>query len=99
MTGASWQEGLAHCEGVDCGGYDEWRLPSINVLFSLANIELYDPASGFAGMPSMRFWSSSSRVGDGQNHRAFVSDIQGGSVASGDKTTPDLAVRCVQGGL
>ena len=67
VTGKSWRQAMAYCESLNYGGFDDWRLPNINELFTLVNLDKHDPASDFPGMPSYGFWSSSSVAGYG-NH-------------------------------
>ncbi len=57
-AGKTWQQALAYCEGLDYGEVDNWRLPNINELLSLVDRSLDDPASGFPGIPSDAFWTS-----------------------------------------
>ena len=75
-TGLEWQQGFVeitenyyqchkvetYCENLNYGGHDDWRVPSINELFSIVDLNKYDPAtdtSYFADIPSEDFLSSS----------------------------------------
>ena len=68
QLGLSWQEALAYCEGLDHGGYEDWRLPNINQLRSLVTIEreppiledpvIGDPTTRFPGFTIQNYWSS-----------------------------------------
>ena len=92
-SGRTWQEALAYCEGLDYGGFNDWRLPNVNELRSLVNYNMSGPASDFPGIHSDRFWSSSSRVDRG--HRAWLVDFDdGGTGDDGKKYTHH--VRCVR---
>jgi hypothetical protein len=64
-TGKTWKEALRYCEERDYGGYNDWRLPNVNELRSLANVDRYNPTSDFPGMPPSVFWTSSSYVDGG----------------------------------
>lgn len=57
---SSWESALDHCQNLEYGGYDDWRLPSINELASLIDYSQKDPASLFPGISSTYFWSSTS---------------------------------------
>jgi uncharacterized protein DUF1566 len=94
-TGKNWPEALGLCEGLSYGGFDDWRLPSINELRGLVNIETHNPASDFPDMPSTYFLSSSSDV-DYLTH-AWLVNFYSSVVGLGFKTN-DYTARCVRGG-
>ena len=64
----TWQEALAYCEGLELGGFTDWRLPSIKELQSLINYGRDFPAidgeyfglESFAleGRDHWQFWSA-----------------------------------------
>ncbi len=58
----NWENALAGCEASTYVGYDDWRLPNINELKTLVNIEQNGPATDFPDTPSHWFWSSSRYV-------------------------------------
>jgi len=64
VTTTDWKAALAYCQALSYAGHDDWRLPNINEIMSLIDIDEYQPASHFPSMPSTRFWSSSSCQGD-----------------------------------
>ena len=39
-----WRPGFTYCENLVYGGYDDWRMPNINELYSIIDYTLYDPA-------------------------------------------------------
>ena len=55
----TWAEAVKYAEKIGNG----WRLPTINELTTLIDYERFDPESAFPGMPSIRFWSSTSYAG------------------------------------
>lgn len=55
-----WQEALAYAEGLTLGGHDDWRLPDISELTSIANYSTHSPAidvSAFPDTVSSLYWS------------------------------------------
>ena len=66
-TGAdnmNWQQALAYCEGLDYGGFSDWRLPDVNEMTSMVAYEKSNPASDFPGISSVWFWTSTPDTGD-----------------------------------
>jgi len=68
VEGKTWQEALTYCDSLVYGGYDDWRLPTINDLISIADFNLKNPATA---MPSLTipnnekkhwFWSSTTYI-------------------------------------
>lgn len=67
-TTRTWQQALDSASSLALCGATDWRLPNINELESLVNIEVADQASflngqGFSGVQADSYWSSSIYVG------------------------------------
>ncbi len=92
-----WTPALSHCEALSYGGHQDWRLPNINELQSLVNVEKDNSASDFPDMPSDIFWSSSTWVMDAI--WAWYLDFNDGNVAADEKDTDFHYVRCVRDAL
>jgi hypothetical protein len=95
-----WQSAIAYCEALDTtatSGYDDWRLPNINELYSIADMSIYDPAlSGvFENIVSSSYWSSTTR--ENYHERAWVVYFYNGSVYGSYKDS-NRFVRCVRDG-
>ncbi|MBR4532047.1 DUF1566 domain-containing protein [bacterium] len=40
----NWRQAFTYCENLVYGGYDDWRMPNINELYSIVDYTVYDPA-------------------------------------------------------
>ena len=65
-TTKTWQEALTYSNDLNYCGHTDWRLPNVNELESLVNLEESDvaawlnlPAQGFNNVQSSDYWSSS----------------------------------------
>jgi len=54
-----WEAAIEHCEQLEYGGHDDWRLPNIQELRGLLDYTHAQPASAVPGMIADYFWSSS----------------------------------------
>ncbi|MDI7269494.1 MAG: DUF1566 domain-containing protein, partial [Myxococcota bacterium] len=94
-----WTDALVYCDGLDWGGFDDWRLPD---RYELQSIVDYGVASGprinvaaFPGTPAAWFWSSSSYAGSASF--AWYVYFYFGNVYGDDKSYA-YYVRCVRRG-
>ena len=55
-----WEDALAYCEGLNLGGYSDWRLPTFKELHSLVDYSRYRPAINTTYFPNnaSEYWSS-----------------------------------------
>ncbi len=94
-------EAIDYCENLTLGGYDDWRLPNANELYSITYISGIDPAID----PIFQ------NIGINNNHRAYFSStsiLRNGSIRfiifnfyegnSGNNNISSVFVRCVRGG-
>ncbi|AUX43253.1 hypothetical protein SOCE26_046970 [Sorangium cellulosum] len=94
--GYAWREALAHCEGLELAGHDDWRLPSAKELLSLIDDRRSGPALDddiFTGASAGVFWSSTPALGSADT--AFTVNFSNGASLSGSVRDPRL-VRCVR---
>jgi hypothetical protein len=57
----TWEQSLAYCEGLNLGGYTDWRLPTRKELQSLVDYSRYEPAINTTYFPNAAaswYWSS-----------------------------------------
>ena len=59
-----WVAAITYCEELTLGGYDDWRLPNFNELYSIGDRSKSHPAmdSAFQNVVSGNYWSSTSAV-------------------------------------
>ncbi|UMB59650.1 DUF1566 domain-containing protein [Lutibacter sp. A80] len=87
----TWEEAKEYCENLELGGYDDWRLPSLKELYSVADFgkgwpyidtDYFALASGEISKDE-QFWSSNLYVGvtvEGGSNAAFGVNIVTGHI-------------------
>ena len=100
----SWDNALAYCNGLQLGGYTDWRLPNIKALQSIIDVtKTTAPSINTTYFPdtlALEYWSSTTFMGT-TIHAWYINfDISGGAsvMTSGVDKTMGQYVRCVRGG-
>ncbi len=97
----NWQQALASAAAANTanlGGHNDWRLPNIKELASIAELRCYDPAINltiFPNTPSSGYWSSSPYAYN--NYNAWGVYFYSGNDSNYYKDT-SYFVRLVRGG-
>ena len=98
-TNRTWAVAITYCEGLTVGGFDNWRLPNINELYSIVDHSLFTPALAptFMNIVGVRHWSATTITSSNLSFKdmAFVVDMGDGDNA---QTSKGLALRtlCVR---
>lgn len=95
-TPKTWLDALAHCEGLEFAGHDDWRLPTLKETQTIIDERRLQPSvdvHAFPGTPAHWYWSSTPI----QSHadQAWATSTTDGyaSIHAGTET---LLVRCVR---
>jgi hypothetical protein len=99
-----WMNAITYCENLVLAGYDDWRLPNINELFSIARVGS-TPAIDQDYFPGTKwnewdqyYWSSTINVLTNFPIYAWNVDFADGEINSSDSEIAFLHVRAVRGG-
>ena len=90
---ATWQGAIDYCEALTLGGYDDWRLPNINELYTIVDRGRSDPAIAavFVNTASSGYWSSTSNVSN--------PSMRGASTSTTATTTGTVRTMTVMSGV
>ncbi len=94
-TDMTWQEALAYCVKSTWGNYNDWRLPNVTELRSIADNQKAATSidsSVFPATVNNYYWSSS---GDALGEKAWYVSFSTGNVFANDKGY-NVYVRCVR---
>ena len=93
----TWQESIDYCEDMSFAGYDDWRLPNFNELYSIGDRSKVNPAikDAFVNVSYSVYWSSTTYVK--RTSTAWVVGFHLGYDYINVKAN-DYYVRCVRDG-
>lgn len=91
----TWLDAIDYCEASSLGGFNNWRLPNVNELYTIADKTTSSPAINpvFTNVVSSLYWSSTTYARD-TTHARWVRFDFGSSNTS--LKTATRYVRCVR---
>jgi hypothetical protein len=98
-TFVTWQEALAHCEGLTHATKDDWRLPSIKELATIVDETASQApviSTDFGDGMALDYWSSTPAPNFGPERFALALDTDFGASPSLKMSEAAAAARCVR---
>lgn len=101
-----WEDAVTYCKDLEYGGFKDWRLPSINELYSIVDLTKTNPAVGdtFKNIQfgyGDQYWTSTIKT-NGTDGVALTINFAIGSTQYESVTydkNANINVMCVRGGL
>jgi len=95
----AWKQALMYCDGLELGGFEDWRLP--NAKENLTLVDMTPPVNAldevyFAGPGDQHFWSSTTFSLQGHHDAALALKPNGALGHFTDTKTLEKLVRCVR---
>jgi hypothetical protein len=96
-----WKDALAYCESLTLAEYDDWRLPDINELLSIADYSKPLPAidTNFFPLTLIYYWSSTTNAQIPDESFQLCFGVRGRVEAHSKEKLGTSYVRAVRGGL
>jgi hypothetical protein len=95
--GYYWRQAIDYCEGLTLGGHEDWRLPNLRELQSIADYGRYGPVLDPIFVTDTEWYWSSSCFVDSPNF-AWSIDFLNGNVTAYEGETWRWLVRAVRSG-
>ncbi|SHO81366.1 hypothetical protein MNB_SV-15-932 [hydrothermal vent metagenome] len=91
----SFENAITYCEDLILDGYDDWRLPNFNELYTLVDRNISNPSlsSSFEYAPIGNYWSSTTV--ESNSDKGWIIDFEYGNSGWLDKSS-NAYVRCIR---
>lgn len=100
FRGFYWQDALREADQSEYAGYDDWRLPNVKELASIAELQCESPAINeviFPATVNKWYWSSTARVDEYDvSSKAYTVDFTNGRIINFFKEGVGPATRLVR---
>ena len=96
-----FDEANSYCQNKTLGGYNDWRLPTINELLSIINYQRYsryytDSLNTFQNHKNTKYWTSTHKEGNNSSSSIWSVNFNNGHTGTDLNTSSGIYIKCVR---